>query len=581
MDSKQSSQLDTAESINILHIEDDALDAQFFQELLKMLPALEVHVNRVCQLKDANDAIARDHYDLILSDLMLSDSRGLSTLEHIHNVAPKTPIIALTSSQDIEISKQAIHYGAEDFLVKGETDIRLLNRAIRYAIDRKQAQLNLEALAQTDALTGLFNRHAFEDRLHQTMLRAQRSRELTALLFVDLDLFKGINDQCGHQAGDKVLQEVAQRLKSTVREQDCVARLGGDEFVVILEDVQSEQIAVSIGQKFLKSLEQPVQLAVGKVHITASIGVHLYGGNNVSTVEDLLSRSDKAMYAAKRKGRNTICCYQPGLQKTQTKPTKESQLDTDLRQALGNNEFFLVYQPLIDIRTGELVGAEALLRWQHPQRGVIFPAEFIELLEITGQIISVGEWVLNTACTQWSDWLHSGKIPTNRKISVNLSPRQIQQPDFAKRLGKILHNTGLSPWLLDLELTEGLLIENSSENIRLMQTLKEPGINLTLDDFGTGFSSLCYLAQFPVDRLKVDKSFVSDILRDRHAEAIAVAIISLANNLGLEVVAEGVDQQEKIDLLCTHGCDLFQGSHFSMPIPAHDFVEQYRQNFSH
>ena len=248
-------------------------------------------------------------------------------------------------------------------------------------------------------------------------------------------------------------------------------------------------------------------------------------------------------------------------------------MNFDLRQALGNEEFFLEYQPLVDIRIGELVGAEALLHWQHPQLGVISPVNFIERLESSGQIVSVGEWVLQAACEQWSKWIKKGIIPSERKISVNMSPRQCQQSDFFNKLWSILGKADLQPWSLGLELTESVLLECGANNNQMMSDLKLLGVNIALDDFGTGFSSLCYLTKFPIDRLKIDKSFVSNISHDRSSEAIAVAIISLANNFGLEVVAEGVDEQEKIDLLCVRGCDLFHGIHLSAPMRAKKFVK--------
>ncbi len=564
------------QTVSILHVEDEHHDAQLFQALLKESDRFHTQIFHVQRLVEARQALLDNQYDLILLDLTLPDSSGLQTLEQVHKAAPHLPIITLTGSQDEEVYQHAVQYGAEDYLLKNETDGRLISRAIGYAIERKQAQLKLEALAQTDTLTGLLNRRAFEDRLQHTMLCTERNQEVIALLFIDLDLFKCVNDQFGHHAGDTLLKEVANRLSHTVRKQDTVSRIGGDEFVIILENIQSETIAKTVARKILLSLQKPVAYNGKQIFISASIGIHLYDGKIVASIDELLNKTDHAMYEAKRQGRNTINCYRSNMM-SDTHLSEESQLDFDLRQALGKEEFFLEYQPQFNANTGELVGAEALLRWQHPKQGIVTPEKFVERLENNGQILSVGEWVLHTACQQWSDWIKLGLITAQQKISVNLSPRQCQQDHFVKRIENILINTGLPPWALDLELTEGILFENSEENIQLMCELKSLGVTLTLDDFGTGFSSLSYLTQFPIDRLKVDQCFVKEILSNSKTRAIAATIINLARNLNIEVIAEGVDQIEKVDLLHQYGCHLFQGYHFSKPISAQHFQQQYHK----
>lgn len=565
-----------SDRVKILLIEDDYLDAQIFQSLLSRVDDIEIRVTHVKRLTEARAVFVSGQYDLIVSDLMLPDSLGLQTISNIKLFAKEIPIVAVTGSKDETMATQAIHSGADDYLVKGSIDAHLLGRVIRYAIDRKIIQLEVQKLAQIDTLTGLLNRHSFEPKLQKSMQRTERKGFKTALLFLDLDFFKSINDDYGHQAGDAVLSSTADRMVRSIREQDYAARFGGDEFVLVLEDVQSEAMATNIANRVLAELKKPVYFEGDNIALTASIGIYIYDGLTAITADEILNRADSAMYRAKKDGRNKVSCFKSEkLLADQAAPSSKCKLiqrHADLRDAFNNDEFILHYQPQINVNTGETVGAEALLRWLHPQNGLIPPLEFIGILESSGQIVSVGLWVIETACKQWVEWIKLGCVPPNSKISVNLSPRQCQQNDFTDTIKGILARVGLPPHLLTLELTEGMLLESSEKNIVLMQSLKEMGLNLSLDDFGTGFSSLSYLTQMPIDSLKIDRSFVKKILQDKTPEVIAASIIGLAQKLNMEVVAEGVEEIEQINLLSALGCKIFQGYYYSKPLETDAFA---------
>jgi len=432
--------------------------------------------------------------------------------------------------------------------------------------ERMRLQERLHYLAHHDELTTLPNRAMFIDRLEQALHHAKRHQRALAVMFLDLDRFKNINDTLGHDLGDALLQDFAQRLCHCLREGDTVARLGGDEFTILLEDMADVSDTTSLAEKILGALSAPFILDSQELFVTTSIGISVYpdDGHDVRT---LLKNADTAMYRAKDLGRDNCKFYSAEMSTlTHTRLT----LETQLRRALERNEFKLHYQPQIDSTSGAIIGAEALLRWHHPERGLISPADFIPLLEDTGMIIPVGEWVLRTACKQASMWQDSGIPPIC--MSVNLSTRQLDTPDFAAFVSQALRDTGLGPEYLELEITESMLIQNAEKTIEIMRAIKETGVSFAMDDFGTGYSSLSYLKRFPIKTLKIDRAFVSNMTEDSDDEAIVKTIIAMAHTLNLEVIAEGVETAEQVALLQKHACRLMQGYYYSKPQPADEFA---------
>ena len=433
--------------------------------------------------------------------------------------------------------------------------------------ERKQAEERVRHLAHYDALTDLPNRTLFHDRLQQSLIQAQRNHEQVAVMFLDLDRFKVINDTLGHSVGDLLLQAVAQRLGNCMRQGDTVCRQGGDEFVILLPKINHAEDAALVAQKALDAIAQPFQLDGHELHISSSIGISFYP-NDGGNPETLMKHADVAMYRAKELGRNNFQFYFASLN---ARSLERLALETSLRRALEHGELELYYQPLVDTKDGALVGMEALLRWHHPELGLIYPGQFIPLAEETGMIVAIGEWVLRTACTQAQAWFNQGF--GRLRMSVNLSARQFRQSDFAGHVREIFALTGFDPHCLELEVTESMLMHNIDENIITLNELKSMGISIAVDDFGTGYSSLSYLKRLPIDTLKIDRSFVGEVTGNRDDEAIVEAIISMAQSLSLRVIAEGVEKSEQRDFLQLQQCDEMQGYLFSYPLPAGEFVE--------
>jgi diguanylate cyclase (GGDEF)-like protein/PAS domain S-box-containing protein len=443
---------------------------------------------------------------------------------------------------------------------------------------RKIAEYKIEHMASFDGLTDLPNRRLMLDRLAGALTRSQRHAHHGALMIVDMDGFKTLNDSLGHVAGDQLLVEVAARLKLCIRDGDTVARPGGDEFVVILEDLDEGEVAAvqaeGVARKILEQLRLPYELKVKlddqvlspqNYCCTASIGITLFLQQSL-TCDELMVRADTAMYQAKKAGPNTLRFFDPEMQAS---VKARSDMEADLRIAIGQGQLLLHYQPQID-SGGQVVGAEALVRWQHPQRGLVSPAEFIGLAEETGLIVPLGDWVLKTACTQLAVWA-GDRVLADLVLAVNVSADQFKQHDFVKNLMTLIAETGARADRLKLELTESLLLENTESVIAIMHVLKAHGICFSLDDFGTGYSSLAYLKRLPLDQLKIDQSFVRDILTDPNDAAIARTVIALGNSMRLAVIAEGVETQGQRDFLESSGCHVYQGYFFSRPLQLQDF----------
>jgi diguanylate cyclase (GGDEF)-like protein/PAS domain S-box-containing protein len=428
----------------------------------------------------------------------------------------------------------------------------------------KQDEARLEFLAHHDALTGLPNRALFRDRCQEAVLRARRRETRLGLMFIDLDHFKQINDSLGHDVGDLLLQSVTERLRECIRESDTVARLGGDEFTILLDELQESQDAAPIAEKLLAAIARPFAVGGHELFISASVGISFYPSDG-DDVQTLLKNADAAMYRAKALGRNT---YQFFAAEMNTEVSERLKLTNSLRLALERNEFLLEYQPIVDLASGKINALEALLRWNHPELGVVPPNRFISLAEDSGLIVPIGEWVLGKACAQMKAWQTTGIAP--RRIAVNLSVRQFKQRDLAQRIQAILQETGLASHFLELEITESMVMEDPAATERVLDRLHDMGIQLAVDDFGTGYSSLSYLKQFPIDFLKIDRSFVQDIPNDRDDVAIARAIIALARALELRVIAEGVETEEQRAFLEAEGCEEAQGYLLGRPIGAEE-----------
>lgn len=437
---------------------------------------------------------------------------------------------------------------------------------VRDITERKQAEWQMNHMAHHDELTGLPNRRLFEQQLVKAISDQQQDGQSAAVLFLDIDRFKLVNDSQGHDVGDLLLRSVADRLSEAVKHAGIVARLGGDEFSVLLTGGVTREEAQAIAARINRELDIPFSLRGKDVHITASIGIALFPEDGDSLVS-LMKNADTAMYSAKENGKNTYNFYDLSMNDSLF---ERVQLENELRKALDRGEFFLVYQPQVELASGKVVGVEALIRWQHSSKGLISPAEFIPLAEETGMIVAIGEWALRTACTLARRWSQTEVGPL--RMSVNLSSRQFVSPDFAESVERVVRETGMPPELLDLEITESMTMD-VSRSIETLRQLKTLGVSISIDDFGTGYSSLSYLKSFPVDRLKIDQSFVRQMHSETKDRSIVATIISLAHNLNLQVVAEGVETASQSEFLAQQGCDEMQGYYISKPLKAFDVEE--------
>ena len=433
--------------------------------------------------------------------------------------------------------------------------------------ERKHIEARLDRLAHFDNITSLSNRHFFNDRLSSVVARAVQFNVRAVVMFIDLDNFKIVNDTLGHDAGDKLLRMVAERLSQTLRYGDVISRIGGDEFAIILENVEKISHAVMVAEKCLASLSEPILVDGNEVYVGASIGISACP-DDASDMHELLKHADTAMYYAKNKGKNTYQMFLPDMKEG---AQKRLTLESRLRRALERNEFTLYYQPQIDLNTQRMNGVEALIRWIHPELGIVSPAEFIPISEEIGLIVPIGEWILETACLQLKAWHDKGQ--TQLSMSVNLSGRQLKEDDFVERIKDIVRKTGADPTALHLELTESMLMDAGSSTIEKLEQICALGIRLEIDDFGTGYSSMSYLKRYPISTLKVDQSFVRDLPHDSDNAAITNAIIAMAHSLKMRVIAEGVETAEQSAFLISSGCSYGQGYLFSRPVPAEQ-IEQ-------
>jgi diguanylate cyclase (GGDEF)-like protein len=548
------------EALRVLSVEDNPGDAILVREMLRDASPDGFMLQNADRLSAAMTCLLDGAVDCVLLDLSLPDAEGLEALAQVRTVALDVPIIVLTGRSDEVLAVQAVHEGAQDYLIKGQVDARLLSRSINYAIERKRAEVELAHQAMHDALTGLPNRALLYDRLGQALNRVGRHSAAVAVLFGDLDRFKLVNDSLGHGAGDTLLVAVAERLSNVLRSGDTAARFGGDEFVLLCEDVSGERQAITIAERIAAELDEPFIIEGDEVFVRTSVGIAL-ATEPGARPEALIRDADAAMYRAKERGGGVYEVFDDQMRE---RAVRRMETENALHRALDRGEFVMHYQPIVQMATGALHGVEALARWEHPQRGLVMPGEFIEAAEETRLIITLGAWAFEAACRQSAAW--GG--PT--MMSVNLSARQCGHPDLVATFGEILRRTGADPASVCLEITETALMEDVDTSTATLSALKELGLTLALDDFGTGYSSLRALQHFPVDVVKIDRSFIAPIEHDPQEAAIVAAVISLSHALGLRTVAEGIESVPQVDRLRALGCDLAQGFYFARPGPPED-----------
>ena len=545
----------------VLLIEDNPGDARLIREMISEDPEPPFHIHWARRLAAGLERLAAGDTALVLLDLSLPDSLGLETFAKVYAHSPTVPIIVLTGTDDHNLALKAVKSGAQDYLVKGRLDRELLLRSMRYSIERKRYQLQLERQANYDALTGLPNRNLLRDRLRLALF-GQRMPRALAVVFIDLDHFKFVNDSLGHSVGDKLLKAMAERLRLMLRDGDTVARLGGDEFVLVLNDPSSEDVIYRAMQRISVGVAEPIEIDGKELVVTCSAGISLCPQDGPD-VDTLLKNADAAMYRAKERGRNNFQFFTSEMNE---RVNERLALEHALRRAIEQREFVLHYQQRVDLKTGAIVGAEALVRWMHPEWGLVRPARFIPLAEETGLIVPIGEFVLREACRQVRAWLDQGLDPG--LVSVNLSARQFRHEALVRQVSRVLEEARLDPRHLEMELTESTVMHNVEAAVATLQGLKSLGISLSVDDFGTGYSSLAYLRNLPIDKLKIDRSFVRDIGAGTAANegVLAQAIISLGHNLQLQVVAEGVETDAQVRFLRKHQCDEGQGFFYGEPV---------------
>lgn len=541
-------------------------DAGAFLRRMTAAEGPSFEVDHASTFYEALALVESRHFDIVVVDPDLPDSRGLESVLLLQRAVPSAPVLVLTGNDDDAVAVKAVQVGAQDFLVKGQTDDNLLRRAIRYSIERKQSEQRLMRMALYDQLTGLANRSLFRQRLAHAVARTRRTSESFAVMLLDLDRFKQVNDALGHNAGDVLLQKVAATLQMAVRESDTVARIGGDEFAILCEPVVSQNEVSVIVSRILSAIADPYDLGEEEIAVTTSIGVALYPDAGDS-VDMLLKSADAAMYVAKEQGRNG---YHVLSRREPDAGRARLRIEKALRAAVHNHELTLYYQPQVT-PSGEVVGAEALLRWDRVLGIKPMPtANLVAMLEDTGLMNSVGEWVVREACAQLARW--NGVV---HRMSINLSARQLARAGFEEHVLSALSENGLDPSQLELEITEGMLMRNGDRSEHALRRLRATGVRISIDDFGTGYSSLSYLRRFPIDALKIDQSFVADLPDDESARAVVRAIVAMGHSLGVTVVAEGVETEEQQHWLVDAGCDLLQGYFDGPPAPPNS--EEWRR----
>jgi diguanylate cyclase (GGDEF)-like protein len=556
---------------DILFVEDNPADVRLVRRMLGAPGPFRFGVTHIDRCDNALELAAEQDYDAYLINLSLPDSRGLVTLDAFMEVDPTTPIVVYSGHVDETQAISAVQAGAKDYIVKGKADGAALQRCLVNAIERAKLEQQIAGLANCDDLTGLANRSQFHRNLEQSLHRAERAGSMVALLFIDLDGFKQINDTYGHGVGDRLLKGVADRLADCVRKTDTAFRLGGDEFTVICEGLAELDAAAVVAQKVLDALAPPFKIDGYEMSVGGSIGISLYP-NCADDAENLIQNADSAMYQAKELGRNR---YQFFLPELNIRHFEQKRLYDAIGHAIDNGEFVLHYQPQFDLGSGKLAGAEALIRWNHPEMGLLGPNHFIPFAERSGLIDRLGEWVFRAANDQIKRWSNADLAPI--RVWVNASARQFGRPASGAKPGFRVDN-GVAPAQLGLECPEDLFTNRVEGADSKLATLKSMGMEIAINDFATGQSTLRRLRHMPIDVLKIDRSLVSGICENPDDTAVAGAIIAFGRTLGLKVVAQGVETIEQVKFLRAQGCNRIQGHFVGKPLPADKFASCMRRS---
>lgn len=560
------------ELCRVLLVEDDSSEALIFESWLKKINQVDYKVIHKQRLADALLFLESESADIVVLDLSLPDSMGADGVEKVRSNFKNTPVIVMSGQKDENLAFSTVKTGAQDYLVKDDTTPELLHRSIHYAIHRNQTEKRLSFLAEFDHLTKIPNRTTFFESVKQSLLNCNQETILgPAVLLVDLNDFKNVNGMYGHRIGDELLTELASRLMSCVKKHDLVARVGGDEFAILLNEVPDRAYVNDIAGKIFKKMIDPVEFEKVSIVPTLSIGASLFpdGGTDVT---DLVQNANYATYEWDDSSVNQIRFYDAGMR---IKQQRTERLKRDLKYALQNQEFFIQYQPILDVKSNQIRGFESLLRWRHPVLGIVSPMEFIDVLEISGDIVDVGAWVLDESCSQFIEWEKKSKEPLF--LAVNVSPRQIQDSGFKKMVEDTLVKWKINPAKLELEITENLLMKSTNESSKALMALVELGVSFSMDDFGTGYSQLRYLIDFPISTLKIDRSIIS-ALDTEQGKTITKMLLAMSKELNVRVVAEGIEEKSQAHFLLENDCDLVQGFLFSKPVDADVSLEQLGSN---
>jgi diguanylate cyclase (GGDEF)-like protein len=560
--------------IRVLLVGPHAADVELLRALLEHSRETKVAIAHAVNLQHAFETLERDEVDVLLMDIGAGSPRELVAVSQARVRAPLVPVVVMVDDDDEALALKAVEVGARGHLIKCALSPGALVWSLQHAIRNQRMFLELNIarerarqLATYDQLTGFANRSLFQDRLDQAVASARRNRQKLAVLFLDLDEFKLINDSLGHLSGDAMLRLAAQRIATCLRKSDTGARLGGDEFAILLTNLADETDAGRVAEKLLSMMRQPIALKDREHLITASIGIAVFPRDAASS-EELLKHADMAMYAAKSSGRDRYTFFTQGQN---GEVLERAARANRLRAALESRELALFYQPVIDATRGRVIGAEALIRWWHPQLGLMLPAQFLGVAEESQLIVSIGEWVLRTACEQAARWQQSGH--EGFRIAVNVSPHQFQSGDFIAMVRDSLRDTGLRPDSLELEITERSLLSGGQRTLAQFAMLRGLGVRMAIDDFGTGYSALAYLKQLPIDVLKIDQSFVRAVATDPADATITSTIVQMARALNITTIAEGVETTEQMQLLASYGCNRMQGYLFSEAVEPEAFAD--------
>jgi diguanylate cyclase (GGDEF)-like protein len=557
--------------IRVLLVEDEAEDARSLRSLLQSSPDVRMQVSEAQSVEDGLRRLHDERFHAVLLDLSLEEGQGLEALARARIAAATVPIIVMASQADEDLAVRALRFGAQDYLVKGVSEPQLVIRTVRHAVERHRIVTDLMAarqrehyLAMHDSLTGLANRSAFLDHLRRQLGYASRHGKRLAVLFLDLDRFKSINDTLGHPVGDDLLKAVADRLGRSLRQTDLVARLGGDEFLIALPDVARDHDPARVAAKLVSTLAAPCRVGDRDYRVSVSIGIAVFPRDG-SDADVLIRNADTAMYHAKAERGRGYSYYADGMNEI---VSERLDLEQGLREAIERERFVLHYQPQIELATGAVIGVEALLRWRDPTRGLIPPAVFIPMAEETGMVLPIGRFALERACADAIGWRSPRGLPL--RVAVNVSSKQLVEADFADLVARVLRETGLAAERLQIEITESSILEQRGPTLATLQALRRLGCGVVIDDFGTGYAALTALRWLPANGLKLDRSFVANLISEPADATIAAGLVAISHGLGLEVTAEGVETPEQLAFLRAQGCGLAQGYLLAKPTPGEE-----------